>query len=178
MVIFPAALSICLRHHLGLRGPSETIREEDCHENPKANPSEEYAQGFRSHHRQALPRSSRASRRSPKGRDKLRGAHPGTEGINADRAPIALRSLTAPFELRCGGLCCRHRGESGNSLFRSNSPLVPELTRRVDIKLNSRASLQRRRHWLTSSRRTPHTPKSGPEAKAVRRLYSAWRLCF
>jgi len=51
-------------------------------------------------------------------------------------------------------------------LLASNSRLsVPQLTRNADIKLNSRASLQRRRHWLTSSRRTPHPPRPAPRAK-------------
>ena len=44
--------------------------------------------------------------------------------------------------------------------------LVPELTRNVDIKLNSRAALQRHRHRLTSSRRTPPHPQVRPQGQS------------
>jgi hypothetical protein len=42
-----------------------------------------------------------------------------------------------------GRRCCRHRGWSSNPLFRASQPLVPELIRSADIKLNERISLPR-----------------------------------
>jgi hypothetical protein len=55
--------------------------------------------------------------------------------------------------------------------------LVPELTRSADVKLNVRLSLRRHPKGLSLSHRTfPQVRLTS--GKAVRRSYSAWRLCL
>jgi hypothetical protein len=67
-----------------------------------------------------------------------------------------------------GRRCCRHRGWSSNPLFRASQPLVPELTRSADIKLNPRISLPRAVIIVSSSQLRGVSPRPSHHDRAIR----------
>jgi hypothetical protein len=87
-----------------------------------------------------------------------------------DDAATHAGSTWSPFgcDREDGRRCCRHRGWSSNPLFRASQPLVPELIRSADIKLNERISLPRAATIVSSSQLRGVSPRPSHHYRAIR----------